>query len=120
MLLRDALPRFHAEATAAIAAKPDDEMPQGVSRSALLAQVDTLVLTAPVGSPGRPGSFQVNTPGRPAGQDYAFSFDFCIPSGSVIADLDENLRIAAFEPISMSAMQDLERQLAAISSLARE
>jgi hypothetical protein len=47
MLLREVLPRFHAEATAVIVAKPDDEIPEGMSRDALPAQFDTLILTGP-------------------------------------------------------------------------
>jgi hypothetical protein len=115
MLLREALPRFHAEATAAIAAKPDDKIPEGVSRSALLAQFDTLILTGPCGAADRCGSFRVITPGRLVDQEYAFSFDFDIPSGNVIADLDRNLRITGFEPISIPARPDLQSQLDSIS-----
>lgn len=114
MLLREALPRFHAEATAAIAAKPDGEIPEGVSRSGLLAQFDTLILTGPCGAADRCGSFRVTTPGHLVDQGYAFSFDFDIPSGSVVADLDRNLRITGFEPISTPAMHDLQSQLESI------
>ena len=114
MLLRDALPRFYAEATAAIAAKPDDEIPEGVSRSALLAQFDTLILAGPCGAADRCGSFRVTAAGRFLDQGYAFSFDFDIPSGNVIADLDGNLQITGFEPISVPAMHDLQSQLDSI------
>ena len=114
MLLREALPRFHAEAIAAVAAKPDDEIPEGVSRSVLLAQFDTLILTGPCDAADRCGSFRVTTPGSLIDQEYAFSFDFDIPSGNVIADLDRNQRITGFEPISIPAMHDLQSQLDSI------
>jgi hypothetical protein len=114
MLLRDALPRFYAEATAAIAAKPDDEMPAGVSRGALIAQFDTLVLISPYGSEFRCGSFRVTAPGR-RDQEYVFSFPFDIPSGNVVADLDRSFQITSFEPISERAIDDLQAQLDAIS-----
>ncbi|HEY7373927.1 MAG TPA: hypothetical protein VIF57_17335 [Polyangia bacterium] len=114
MLLREALPRFHAEATAAIAAKPDDDIPEGVSRSALLAQLDTLVVSGPCGASDRYGSFRANPAGRIVNQGYAFSFDFDIPSGNVVADLDRNLRITGFEPVSVPAMRDLQSQLDSI------
>jgi len=114
MLLREALPRFHAEATAAIAAKPDNEIPEGVSRSALLAQLDTVILTGPCGAAHRCGSFRVTAPGRLVAQGYAFSFDFDIPSGNVIADLGRSLQITGFEPISIPAMHDLQSQMDSI------
>jgi hypothetical protein len=106
MLLRDALPRFYAEATAAIAAMPDDEL-EDVSRAALLAQFDVLVLIEHERCHPSCGSFRVTAPGRLASRGYRFSFDFDIPSGNVVADLDNDLQILAFEPISIAAIDDL-------------
>lgn len=107
MLLRTALPRFYAEATAAIAAMPDDEIPDGTTCGALLAQFEALRIVSSDAS----GSFRVDTPQRSKPRGYAFSMSFDIPSGNVIADLDLDLRIFGFEPICASAMADIRAQL---------
>jgi len=109
-LLRDALPRFCAEASAAIAAKPADEM-DGVPPSVLLAQFDTLVLTRWPADADRGGTFSVTVPGR-LERRYSFSIPFDIPSGIVLADLDQSHQITAFEPIDAGVLQDLRSQLA--------
>src|SRR6478609_4701714 len=96
-LLRDALPRFCAEASAAIVAKPADEM-GGVLPSVLLAQFDTLVLSRWPADADRGGKFCVTVPRR-VEQRYSFSIPFDIPSGIVLADLDQGYQIIAFEPI---------------------
>lgn len=111
MLLRDTLPRFHAETMAAIAVLPDDELPKGVSRQALLAQLNALTFTRSCDCKWRCGAFRVSAPGRVGDHDYAFSLAFFIPSGSVSADLDRNLQIVGFEPISAAAIDDLQAQL---------
>jgi hypothetical protein len=114
MFLREALPRFYSEAVAAIAAKPDDELPSGLSRNALLAQFKTLIVIEPRTAGSGCGSFSVTAAARPPDRGYAFSFDFDIPSGNVIADLDRDLQITRFEPVSAAAMHDIQSQLDSI------
>jgi hypothetical protein len=41
--------------------------------------------------------------------------DFNIPSGNVVADLDEVHQIMGFEPISVAAMHDIQSQLDTVS-----
>lgn len=106
-----ALPGFHPEATAALAELPDDELPDGVSRHALLAQLDALTFTRSCDCKRRCGAFRVSAAGRLGDHDYAFFLPFYVPSGSVIADLDRSLQLIGFEPISVAAIHDLQAQL---------
>jgi hypothetical protein len=116
MLLRDTLPRFYAEAVAAIMSKPDDEFPDSVSRDALLTQFESLIIAELCGAGDRCGSFRVTAAGRPPSHGYGLSFDFDIPSGNVILDLDRELHIDGFEPIIVAAQHDIQSQLDSISS----
>ncbi len=117
MLLRDALPRFHAEALAAIAARPEEDISERTSRKALVAQFATFIFVDECDcmDEGRCGSFRVSTPGCEPDRGYDCSFDFYIPSGRVLAHLDRDLRIFSFEPMSAAAMRDLETQLASLA-----
>ena len=117
MLLRDALPRFYAEALAAIATRPDDELAT-VGRETLLSQFEKLALVEPVDPTS--GSFHVTSEGRQERRDYSSSFDFDIPSGNAIDDLDSDLQIVSFEPISPEASADRRAQLAQLASRRRE
>jgi hypothetical protein len=120
MLLGAALLRFHAEAIAAIAAKTDEEIPQGLSKAALIAQFEALVLTHfRSTADGGCGSFSVTSPCRSGDSRYAFSMDFNIPSGNVVADLDEAHQIMGFEAISVGAMHDIQCQLDTVSWVTR-
>jgi hypothetical protein len=62
------------------------------------------------------GSFRVTADGRLGDGGYLYSIDFDIPAGNVIADLDRDHQITRFEPISLSAIDDLRSQLDALSS----